>query len=100
MCSQAAGLALPVPSQACLPSHLRPPCRFLCPPPAEQDIQAHPWFMLGLEPGALNFNDAIVQESLANQPTRSMLAEVRAGWVGWGRRCAAKLWKADRWLLH
>lgn len=33
--------------------------------------------MQGLEPGALNFNDAIVQESLANQPTAEMLAEVR-----------------------
>lgn len=32
--------------------------------------------MQGLEPGALNFNDAIVQESLANQPTPEMLAEV------------------------
>jgi serine/threonine-protein kinase SRK2 len=41
-----------------------------------QEIQAHAWFMQGLEPGALNFNDAIVQESLANQPTAEMLAEV------------------------
>lgn len=32
------------------------PCRA-----APQEIQAHPWFMQGLEPGALNFNDAIVQ---------------------------------------
>ncbi|EFN57457.1 hypothetical protein CHLNCDRAFT_142950 [Chlorella variabilis] len=46
--------------------------------PSLHDIQAHPWFMQGLEPGALNFNDAIVQESLANQPTAEMLAEVHS----------------------
>lgn len=41
-----------------------------------QQIQAHPWFTQGLEPGALQFNDAIVQESLANQPTQAMLDQV------------------------
>ena len=46
-----------------------------------QQIQAHPWFTQGLEPGALQFNDAIVQESLANQPTQEILSEVCA----WGR---------------
>ncbi len=56
--------------RACSSSCHSSPCFLL------QDIQAHPWFMQGLEPGALNFNDAIVQESLANQPTAGMLAEV------------------------
>ncbi|KAL4425749.1 hypothetical protein ABPG75_009765 [Micractinium tetrahymenae] len=57
-------------------------CRILVQDPNKRptlhEIQAHPWFMQGLEPGALNFNDAIVQESLANQPTPEMLAEVHS----------------------
>lgn len=58
--------------------------------------------MQGLEPGALNFNDAIVQESLTNQPTPGMLAEVRRAaraaahaWPGWAACTAApggQLW--------
>ena len=56
--------------------------------------------MQGLEPGALNFNDAIVQESLANQPTPEMLAEVGAAacCVGQGAAVPAALQLARR--LH
>ena len=36
----------------------------------------HPWFTQGLNPAALSFNDAIVEESWANQPSAEVLDEV------------------------
>ncbi|EFN57458.1 hypothetical protein CHLNCDRAFT_57249 [Chlorella variabilis] len=46
--------------------------------PTLQVIQSHPWFMQGLNPAALQFNDAIVAESLSNQPSQAVLNEVRS----------------------
>ena len=43
-----------------------------------QGIFSHPWFAEGLNPAALQFNNSIVQESLANQPSPEVLNEVRA----------------------
>lgn len=53
-----------------------------------QGIFSHPWFKEGLNPAALQFNDSIVRESLANQPSPEVLNEVgcerrvTAGWAG------------------
>jgi serine/threonine-protein kinase SRK2 len=46
--------------------------------PTLEEIQKHPWFMQGLNPAALQFNDAIVAESLSNQPSQAVLNEVRS----------------------
>ncbi|KAI7844334.1 hypothetical protein COHA_002132 [Chlorella ohadii] len=46
--------------------------------PTLQGIFTHPWFVEGLNPAALQFNDSIVRESLANQPSPEVLNEVRA----------------------
>ncbi|KAL4418722.1 hypothetical protein ABPG77_008593 [Micractinium sp. CCAP 211/92] len=42
-----------------------------------KDIMTHRWFLEGLNPGALQFNDSIVEESKANQPPAEVLEEVR-----------------------
>lgn len=60
----------------------------LCPAAPLQGIFSHPWFKEGLNPAALQFNDSIVRESLANQPSPEVLNEVgcerrlTAGWAG------------------
>ncbi|KAI7838415.1 hypothetical protein COHA_007788 [Chlorella ohadii] len=43
-----------------------------------QEIQTHPWFMEGLNPAALQYNDTILQLSLESQPPQEVLDEVRA----------------------
>ena len=65
-------------------------------PPPPQDIQAHPWFMQGLEPGALNFNDAIVQVCGATAgsgttcpPPSLMRSRLSPALLQAGRHCAA-----------
>ncbi|KAL4423979.1 hypothetical protein ABPG75_001280 [Micractinium tetrahymenae] len=42
------------------------------------DIFAHPWFRQGLRAGALEFNDIIIQDSLAHQLPAEFLDTVRA----------------------
>lgn len=70
--------------------------RALPPLSSPQGIFSHPWFVEGLNPAALQFNDSIVRESLANQPSPDVLNEVRrvaallapAGLVAAGRTSA------------
>lgn len=42
------------------------------------EVQAHPWFRVGLSPAALSFNDRLVADSLAHAPAAGVLEEVRA----------------------
>ncbi|KAL4434846.1 hypothetical protein ABPG77_005373 [Micractinium sp. CCAP 211/92] len=42
-----------------------------------QDIFSHPWFKNGLQPGALDFNEIIVKDSLAHQLPEDLLDAVR-----------------------
>ncbi|KAL4452724.1 hypothetical protein ABPG75_008386 [Micractinium tetrahymenae] len=55
--------------------------RILVPDPEQrlslQHILAHPWFLEGLHPAALQFNDRLVEESRANQPSADVLTEAR-----------------------
>lgn len=55
--------------------------RILVPDPTQrlslQHILAHPWFLEGLHPAALQFNDRLVEESRANQPSPEVLNEAR-----------------------
>ncbi|KAL4425747.1 hypothetical protein ABPG75_009763 [Micractinium tetrahymenae] len=46
--------------------------------PAIKEIQSHPWYLEGLNSAALSFNDTIVRESLATQPSPKVLVEVQA----------------------
>lgn len=59
-----------------------------------QEIQHHPWFVEGLNPAALAYNDSILQLSLESQPPQEVIEEVRALRVDWlggkgGMACGA-----------